>query len=161
MKALIQRVGSASVSVDGELVSSIGRGLCVLVGLHRDDGDDQLEHVVRKVLAARAFENEDGTRRWCRSVRDADLEVLCVSQFTLYHTMKGNKPDFRQAMGGDASRELYGRFVDTMRRLYKAEKVKDGVFGALMQVSQVNDGPVTLEIESLPTRKSKEEGDPS
>ncbi len=107
MKALIQRVSGACVTVDGEVVSSIGRGLCVLVGLHRDDGREQVEHVARKVLSVRAFDDPETGRRWSKSVLDLGLEVLCVSQFTLYHVWKGNKPDFHLAMGGEESKKLY------------------------------------------------------
>ncbi len=111
MKAVIQRVSSASVTVDGEVVSSIGRGLCVLVGIHRDDTAEQARAVARKVLAIRAFEEDVGggkpPRRWAKGVADLGLEVLCVSQFTLYHVMKGNKPDFHLAMGGEDSKKLY------------------------------------------------------
>ncbi len=83
---------------------------------------------------------------------DLGLEVLCVSQFTLYHVMKGNKPDFHLAMGGEASRSMYGDFVEEVRRRHSdREKVSDGRFGAMMTVDIANDGPVTLEIESLAT----------
>lgn len=77
-----------------------------------------------------------------------DLEVLCVSQFTLYAKMKGNKPDFHNAMGGDTSREFYNTFLTNMRAAYKPEAIKEGVFGAMMEVNIVNDGPVTLLLDS-------------
>lgn len=150
MRAVIQRVRSASVTVGGEAVSSIGRGLCVLVGLHRDDGQDQLEYIVRKLVNLRLFEDPESGKRWSKSVKDLDLEILCVSQFTLYHQLKGNKPDYRFAMGGDESKAFYARFMATLRTSYKEDKVHDGLFGAMMDVSLVNDGPVTLQIESEP-----------
>lgn len=101
---------------------------------------------VRKILNLRLFESEG--KRWSKSVQDDKLEILCVSQFTLYHRLKGTKPDFHLAMQGVAAEELYNKFLDTLRSQYEAEKVKDGVFGAYMQVHIVNDGPVTLELES-------------
>merc|ERR1712027_134681 len=86
-----------------------------------------------------------------RCARDLGLEILCVSQFTLYHVMKGNKPDFHLAMGGDKAKDFYEEFLTQLRKEYGSEeKVKDGVFGAMMKVDIANDGPVTLEIESPP-----------
>merc|ERR1712173_481198 len=100
-----------SVSVNGEVISSIGKGLCVLVGIHRDDTPKQRETLVRKVLNMRLFSDEaaDGYQgaAGTLSVKDLSLPVLCVSQFTLYGQMKGNKPDFRLAMTGDQAREYY------------------------------------------------------
>lgn len=156
MKAVIQRVASASVSVDGELISSIGRGLCVLVGIHRGDTRKELEQIVRKILNLRLFEDpkEEG-KRWNKSVKDLKLELLCISQFTLYHTLKGNKPDFHLAMKGDDAKDLYDEFLAELKRQYEEEKVKDGLFGGYMQVSLVNDGPVTLEIEFPPSGEPK------
>ena len=148
MKAVIQRVSRASVTVDGEVISSIGRGLCVLVGIHRDDTEEQMEFVVRKILNLRVFDDENG-KRWNKSVKDLDLEILCVSQFTLYHIIKGNKLDFHMSMGGDASKTFYDKFLGRMKADYQAERIKDGRFGAMMQVEIVNDGPVTLEVEKL------------
>ncbi len=89
MKALVQRVARAGVSVDGVTISSVGRGLCVLVGIHRDDTDQQAKVLAKKIAALRVFEDPDNSKRWSKSVSDLGLEVLCVSQFTLYHTMKG------------------------------------------------------------------------
>ena len=87
MKAVIQRVVSGSVSVDGAVVSSIGRGIVALVGIHRDDTKADLDYIVRKLVSLRLWEDEGG-RRWAKSAKDLDLEILCVSQFTLYHVMK-------------------------------------------------------------------------
>ncbi len=149
MKAIIQRVTSASVVVDGEVVSSIGRGLCVLVGLHRTDTRKELEYIARKVLSLRVFEDPQSGKRWNKSVKDLNLEVLCVSQFTLYHIMKGNKLDFHLAMGGDAAKNMYGDLLTELKKNHVEEKIKDGIFGAMMEVNIANDGPVTLEIESM------------
>ncbi|XP_052863122.1 D-aminoacyl-tRNA deacylase-like [Anopheles cruzii] len=85
-----------------------------------------------------------------QSVSEQQLEILCVSQFTLYHRMKGNRPDFSRAMQGPQAQELYGTLLQKLREQYAPDRIKDGVFGAMMQVHIQNDGPVTLEIESPP-----------
>ena len=148
MKAVVQRVVSGSVKVEGELVSSIGRGMVALIGIHKDDTKTEMDYIVRKLITLRMWEDESG-RRWAKSAKDLDLDILCVSQFTLYHVMKGNKPDFHLAMGGEESKQFYNQFVEEMKKNYKEDKVKDGVFGANMQVELINDGPVTLELESV------------
>ena len=158
MKAVIQRVTSASVTVDGEVISSIGRGLCVLIGIHRDDTKEQMDYIVRKILNIRAFDDDNG-RRWAKSAKDLQLDILCVSQFTLYHVMKGNKPDFHLAKGGEESKQFYEEFLAEMRKNYSADRIKDGQFGAMMQVSLVNDGPVTLEVEAMAAAKEPRGGD--
>ena len=148
MKAVLQRVVSGSVTVGGEVVSSIGRGIVALIGIHRDDTRADLEYIVRKLVSLRMWEDEGG-RRWAKSAKDLDLEILCVSQFTLYHVMKGNKPDFHLAMAGEKSKLFYEDFLSEMKKAHSSEeKIKDGVFGAMMEVNIVNDGPVTLELDS-------------
>jgi len=156
MKAVVQRVVSGSVSVDGEVVSSIGRGIVALIGIHRDDTEKEMDYIVRKLTTLRLWDDEKG-RRWAKSAKDLDLEILCVSQFTLYHIMKGNKPDFHLAMGGDKSNQFYHTFLEKMRKSHAQDKIKNGVFGANMQVELINDGPVTLELEALPEKKDKPE----
>ncbi|XP_063537545.1 D-aminoacyl-tRNA deacylase isoform X1 [Cydia strobilella] len=153
MKALIQRVMNAKVTVNGEVVSNIEQGLCVLIGISKNDNLMDMEYIVRKILSARLF-NDDSDKRWSKSVVDKDYEVLCVSQFTLYNTWKGNKPDFHNAMAGDESKKFYEQFIEVLKKSYKPEKIKDGVFGAYMQVSIENDGPVTVSIDS-PVRDEK------
>jgi len=147
MKAVIQRVLNASVTVDGEMISSIGKGLCVLIGISRDDTDREIDYIVRKILNLRVFDDEDG-KRWNKSVIDLQLPVLCVSQFTLYAVLKGNKPDFHQTMANDQSRDFYQRFLSRMSDSHKPEFIKDGLFGAFMQVHIQNDGPVTISVDS-------------
>ena len=88
MKAIIQRVSSASVKVDGQVISSIGRGICVLVGIHRDDGVKEMQYMAKKLLSVRIFDNPETGKRWDKSVQDLGLEILCVSQFTLHHILK-------------------------------------------------------------------------
>ncbi|KAJ2954829.1 hypothetical protein O0L34_g3143 [Tuta absoluta] len=147
MKALIQRVMNAKVSVKDQVISNIGQGLCVLIGISDSDTIQDMEYVARKVLSVRLFEDDDG-KKWNKSVVDKQYEILCVSQFTLIHSWKGNKPDFRHAMPGDKSELFYKQFIDLLREEYNPDKIKDGLFGAYMQVSIQNDGPVTVEIES-------------
>uniref|UniRef100_A0A1Q3F3T4 D-aminoacyl-tRNA deacylase n=1 Tax=Culex tarsalis TaxID=7177 RepID=A0A1Q3F3T4_CULTA len=148
MKAIIQRVTTAKVTVGDELVSSIGRGLCVLVGISSDDNANDVDWMARKLLNIRLFEDPANGKRWSQSVLDQRLELLCVSQFTLYHRMKGNRPDFSRAMQGPDAQALYGTLLEKLASLYEVDKIKDGRFGAMMQVHIQNDGPVTLEIES-------------
>ncbi|TRY62601.1 hypothetical protein TCAL_05752 [Tigriopus californicus] len=155
MKAIIQRVSKASVSVNGELISEIAQGLCVLIGIHKDDTPKQREFLVRKILNLRIFVNPSNGKRWDKSAKDLNLEILCISQFTLYHVIKGNKLDFHLAMSGEQSKEFYHQFLSEIRSQYQSDKVKDGRFGALMEVNITNDGPVTLEIESLADSVSK------
>jgi D-tyrosyl-tRNA(Tyr) deacylase len=140
MRALVQRVSRAAVSVDGERVSEIGPGLLVLLGVRRGDGDADAEWIVRKLLALRIFEDEDG--RMNRNVEDAGGEILCVSQFTLYGgARKGNRPSFVDAAPPEDAEPLYERVRAGLR-------ARGGRFGARMRVELVNDGPVTLLVEA-------------
>lgn len=150
MRAIIQRVTQASVSVDGEVISSIGKGLCVLLGISKHDTPKEIEYMVRKILNLRVF--DDDGQRWKKSVVDKNLEVLCVSQFTLQAVLKGNKPDYHLAMGGEQSEAFYQDFLQHMRTVYRAEAIKDGKFGAYMQVHIQNDGPVTISLETPPPK---------
>ncbi|XP_048391423.1 D-aminoacyl-tRNA deacylase 1 [Stegostoma tigrinum] len=147
MKAIIQRVAKASVTVGEEQISSIGRGICVLLGISVEDTQKDMEYMVRKILNLRLFEDENG-KHWCKSVMDKQYEVLVVSQFTLQCILKGNKPDFHLAMGTEQSETFYNGLLQHIRKAYKPELVKDGKFGAYMQVHIQNDGPVTIELES-------------
>lgn len=151
MKVVIQRVTKASVSVGDQLISSIQRGLCLLVGIARDDTEKDIDYIIRKVLSIRLFESEaeeEKNSKWRKSVSELDMEILCVSQFTLQSTLKGTKPDFHIAMGGDESRLFYQNFLERLKKAYKEDKIKDGCFGAYMQVSIQNDGPVTILLDS-------------
>ncbi|XP_069999525.1 D-aminoacyl-tRNA deacylase [Penaeus vannamei] len=154
MRAVIQRVHRAAVTVGDEMISSIGRGLCVLIGIHKNDTSADIEFMVRKILNTRLFEDGNG-KRWQLGVKDAGLEILCVSQFTLYCELKGNKPDYRHAMGGEAAQQFYEEFLGQLRKQYKGDMIKDGKFGAMMQVDIQNDGPVTINIDS-PSKKVNE-----
>jgi len=139
MRALVQRVGEASVDVGGERVASIGSGLLVLLAVGHDDGEEQADRMVRKLLALRVFEDEAG--RMNRSVREVGGELLCVSQFTLYgDTRKGNRPSFVQAAPPELAEALYERVREGL-------DAQGGVFGARMSVALLNEGPVTLLVE--------------
>jgi D-tyrosyl-tRNA(Tyr) deacylase len=139
VRALVQRVSEASVTVGGREVGRIGPGLLVLLGIRRGDGEAEADRLAAKLLALRIFEDDDG--RMNLSVRDAGGEILCVSQFTLYgDTRKGNRPSFVDAAPPDEAEPLY-------ERIREALNARGGVFGARMSVALVNDGPVTVLIE--------------
>ncbi|KAH8820937.1 deacylase [Xylogone sp. PMI_703] len=148
MKAILQRVLSASVTVDEKLVSSIGKGVLVFAAVAPGDTEKEADALATKVVKMKLWDDEAGGR-WKRSVHDIDGEILCVSQFTLLaNTKKGTKPDFHGAMGGDQAKQLYEYFYSKVQQAYKQEKVQNGVFQAMMQVALINDGPVTLEIQT-------------
>lgn len=145
MKIVIQRVSSASVSVDGNEVAAIGPGLLVLVGVGVDDTEGDADTLAAKTAALRIFDDADGVMNL--SVADTGGEVLAVSQFTLLAmTRKGNRPSYIRAARKPLSTDLYERYC---RRLAETGlTVKTGIFGANMQVSLVNDGPVTIVIDT-------------
>ncbi|KAK6268682.1 hypothetical protein QUC31_012842 [Theobroma cacao] len=148
MRAVVQRVASASVEVDGRIVSEIGPGLLVLVGLHDSDTESDADYICRKVLNMRLFPNESTGKGWDQSVMQRNYGVLLVSQFTLYGFLKGNKPDFHVAMPPQKAKPFYESLLDKFRKAYQPDAIKDGVFGAVMKVSLVNDGPVTMQLDS-------------
>jgi D-aminoacyl-tRNA deacylase len=155
MRIVVQRVKSASVTVDGQVVSSIGPGILALVGLHENDTEHDLLYCSRRLLACKLWENESSGGQWRHSVKQREYEVLLVSQFTLYGTLtKKFQPDYKRAMKAIPAQTLYQQFLDMVRKDYVAEKVQDGVFGAMMDVALVNDGPVTIMIESNPQSPS-------
>ena len=144
MRAVVQRVARARVTVGDDVVGSIGRGLCVLLGVARDDGEAKVERLAAKVARLRIFENDKG--KFDRSLLDVGGEALVVSQFTLIaDTAKGNRPSFSEAADPDRAERLYERFCEALRTL--GVPVKTGVFGARMQVELVNDGPVTIVLD--------------
>jgi D-tyrosyl-tRNA(Tyr) deacylase len=138
VRALVQRVSRASVSVDGELVSEIGAGMLVLLGVSRDDGEEQADWLADKLRALRIFADAEGRMNEPLGAR----EVLCVSQFTLYgDARRGSRPSYVRAAAPELAQPLYDRFCDRLG-------ARRGVFGALMAVELCNDGPVTLLVES-------------
>ena len=140
MRAVVQRVSSASVSVEGEVVASIGRGLLVLLGVRSGDGEAEADRVAAKLEALRVFEDDDGKMNL--SVRDVGGEVLVVSNFTVYgDTRKGNRPSFVDAARPEVAEPLVERVRATLG-------AQGGRFGARMAVELVNDGPVTLVVDA-------------
>lgn len=150
MKAILQRVLSASVTIDKQVVSSIGKGILVFVAVAPGDTENDASALAAKILKIRLWDDEAGVR-WKHNVKDIRGEVLCVSQFTLLaSTKKGTKPDFHGALSGNDAKPLYQSFLSKMQEGYKFENVKGGVFQAMMEVGLVNDGPVTLEVSVAP-----------
>ena len=147
MRVVIQRVKSASVSIDGDVVGTIGQGLMLLVGIEESDGDEDIEWLCRKVVNMRLFNDEEGVMNLPVTSLDTG-GILVVSQFTLMaSTKKGNRPSYIRAARPDISIPLYERFVAKLSQEY-GRAVQTGRFGADMQVSLVNDGPVTIIIDS-------------
>jgi len=144
MRAVVQRVTSASVSVDGAVVGAIGRGLCVLVGVTHDDDVGHAERLADKLWQLRVFPDSEG--RMDRSAEDIDDELLVISQFTLYgDTRKGRRPSWVAAAPGAQAEPLVGAVAEALRA--RGATVATGRFGADMQVALVNDGPVTLVVD--------------
>ena len=147
MRTVIQRVSEASVNVPAEgYLARIGNGLLVLAAFIDEDTDEDLEWTARKIASMRIFDDADGVMNL--SVRDVDGEVLVVSQFTLYaSTVKGNRPSYIKAAKPDVAVPLYERFM-TLLEQQLGRQVKRGIFGADMKVSLMNDGPVTIIVDS-------------
>jgi D-aminoacyl-tRNA deacylase len=146
MRALIQRVREASVSVDGSVTGAIGPGLLVLAAVAADDTDTDGEWLARKIVALRIFDDRDGVMN--RSVVDVGGALLAVSQFTLYASTKGgNRPSWSRAAPPAVAEPMFAAFVAALARA-RGQPVATGVFGATMQVALVNDGPVTIWLDS-------------
>lgn len=144
MRCVIQKVNRSSVTVDGEIVSEIGRGLNVLVGFTDTDTEEDIKYCVRKIVNLRVFEDENDVMN--RSVIDEKGEILSISQFTLYgDTRKGNRPSYIRALGGDKALPMYERFNELLNQ---EVPTKGGIFGADMKVEILNDGPTTIIIDT-------------
>ena len=142
MKVVIQRVSSASVSIDGEVKSAIGPGLLVLLGIGHEDGPEDLAWLVKKTVGLRIFDDEAGVMN--RSILETGGDILVVSQFTLMaSTKKGNRPSYIGAAGHEKAIPLYEEFCEALSQAI-GKPVGTGSFGAYMQVALVNDGPVTI-----------------
>jgi D-aminoacyl-tRNA deacylase len=145
VRAIIQRVSQASVTVDGKIVGEIARGFMVLLGVKRGDTNDDAAYLARKIAKLRVFNDDAGKMNL--SLEQVDGAVLAVSQFTLYaNTRDGNRPSFIDAAPPDDGRRLYGTFCELLRNEHL--EVQTGIFQADMQVALVNDGPVTIVIDS-------------
>ena len=144
MRAVIQRVKEASVKVDNEIVGKIGRGLLVLLAVHVDDTEDKIEKMATKIINLRIFRDKDDKMNL--SVKDVGGEILVVSQFTLYgDTSKGNRPSFIESARPDKAIPYYEKFIEKIKS--SGLKTATGKFGAMMDVSLINDGPVTIIID--------------
>jgi D-tyrosyl-tRNA(Tyr) deacylase len=144
MKIVLQRVKSASVTIDGEIYSSINQGLLVLFGVEKNDNEDFSNYLLEKLLKLRIFEDENGKMNL--SLKDIQGELLIVSQFTLAgDTKKGTRPSFDTAMPPKEAKIIYDKFVEKAKQSDLV--VKTGVFGAMMDISLINNGPVTFILE--------------
>lgn len=147
MRAIIQRVRKSSVSVHGEIVGEIENGLLVLFGVGEGDESEDLDYIYEKTLNLRIFEDEDGKMN--RSLLDIAGDIQVVSQFTLYgDARKGRRPSFSSSAKPDIAKDYYEKLVERLRETKGLGKVATGVFGADMQVELLNDGPVTIMLDS-------------
>ena len=145
MRVVLQRVSHASVTVEEKVIGKIQRGFLLLVGVTHDDAMEDMEYLVRKIVQMRIFEDEEGKLN--RSIQDIGGKILSVSQFTLYaDTKKGNRPSFSKAAPGDVALEMFEQFNGLLRET--GIPVETGQFGADMKVELLNDGPVTILLDS-------------
>lgn len=145
MRVVVQRVSSSKVVADGKVIGQIGRGINVLVGISKDDSEEDLKYIKDKVINLRIFEDENSKMNL--SILDIKGEILAISQFTLYgDCRKGRRPNFMEAQSGEKAIELYDKFIDLLKE--SNLKVETGKFGAEMKVDIQNDGPVTLILDS-------------
>lgn len=146
MRAVIQRVSEASVTIDGQIKSSIGLGLLILLGIENEDSPEELDWLCNKIAKLRIFDDEEGVMNL--SVQDIKGEIIVVSQFTLYaSTKKGNRPSYIRAAKPDIAIPIYESFIQKMK-LLNGQRVDTGEFGADMKVRLLNDGPVSIIIDT-------------
>ena len=146
MRLVIQRVTEASVKVGDDIVGAIKDGLLVLLGIHKNDQKESIDYLIKKLLALRIFSDEE--HHMNRSVVDVGGRILVVPQFTLYaNCHKGNRPSFEAAMAQEQAEQFYTEFVKKLEEVYP-EKIQTGIFGAYMKVLLINDGPVTIILDS-------------
>jgi len=150
MRALIQRVEKCSVYIDNKCVSSIGKGILIFLAVKRGDTEKDVEYLAKRCVQLRIFDDESGKMNL--SVKDIEGDAMVVSQFTLYgDTRSGNRPSYTEAADPKYAEILYEKFLLELKRLMGNSKVSSGVFRAMMNVELINDGPVTLMIESKAT----------
>jgi D-tyrosyl-tRNA(Tyr) deacylase len=146
MRVIIQRVTSASVSIDNKVHNAIGKGLLVLVGFEESDTEEDLQWIAKKIVDMRIFSDSEGKMNL--SIQDVGGEILLISQFTLFaSTKKGNRPSFIRSAKPDIAIPLYEQFIVILNS-HLPDKIKTGIFGADMKVALVNDGPVTILMDS-------------
>ncbi|HIF72813.1 MAG TPA: D-tyrosyl-tRNA(Tyr) deacylase [Dehalococcoidia bacterium] len=147
MRAVIQRVNRASVTVDDEVTGSIDRGLCLLIGITHEDTEDDLKYIVDKTLNMRIFPDPNGDSGFDESVQDIGGGLLLISQFTLYATTrKGRRPGFTEAARPEIAQPMFDQLIDAFR--FSGLRVQTGVFGAMMNVEIENAGPMTIMLDS-------------
>lgn len=145
MRAIIQRVKKANLYIDDNLYSNIGQGLLVFLAVKETDTENDLNYMIKKTLGLRIF--EDDQNKMNLSIKDVEGEIMIVSQFTLYgDARKGNRPSFIESAKGDFAVSYYERFVDAIKQ--EISNTQTGVFGADMQIELINDGPVTIQLDS-------------
>ena len=165
MRCVVQRVLEASVEVEGYPVRTIMGGLCVLVGISRYDTSDDVKWMVNKLLNLKIFSSAYAPdessacsgERWLYSLKDANADLLLISQFTLYHMTKGTKLDFHKACKHEEAKKLFNQLVASCQKSHDVEKVQVGFFGEHMKINLKNDGPVTLVLESPFSIKAEED----
>lgn len=144
MKVVVQRVKKSSVSIDNKIYNEIQNGLMILVGFTEGDNSSDIDYIIKKVTNLRIFDDEDGVMN--KSILDVGGSILSISQFTLYaDTKKGNRPSYIKALKGELSTLLYDEFN---KKLNEIVETKTGIFGAEMEVNLINDGPITIIIDS-------------
>ena len=145
MRVVVQRVKEASCVVDGNITGACKKGFLLFIGYKNDDTDIEMQKCLKKVSGLRIFEDENGKMN--KSLKDVDGSILAISQFTLYADCKhGNRPSFTEAMEFNKANEMYTKFVDLLRK--DGFKVETGIFGADMKISLINDGPVTIILDT-------------
>lgn len=145
MRAIIQRVTKSNLYIDKKLYSSINQGFLVLLAVENNDEIEDLEYIAKKTLGLRVFSDSEGKMNL--SINDVGGEIMVVSQFTLYgDARKGNRPSFTNSAKGEKAEDFYEKFIEKMKE--NIEVVETGVFGADMQIELVNDGPVTIQLDS-------------
>ena len=146
MKALIQRVKKAKVTVNGEITGAIDDGMLVFIGVEKDDNKEDLAYICKKIVNLRIFSDAEGKMK--HSIIDKEYNILLISQFTLTaNAKKGNRPSFIEAAAPEIAVEMYQEMIETLS-LVMGKKIQTGIFGADMQVELINDGPVTIPIQS-------------
>ncbi|MBN2546786.1 MAG: D-tyrosyl-tRNA(Tyr) deacylase [Spirochaetes bacterium] len=147
MRAVVQRVKSASVNIDNKLYSSINKGLLVLLGISNNDTEEDIAYIIDKLINLRIFKDENNKMN--NSVESIKGEILIVSQFTLYGDVrKGRRPSYTEALNGDKAIALYDKLICSLKKDYYQDKIKSGEFGTMMDVELINDGPVTILLDS-------------
>ena len=147
MKIVVQRVKSANVKIDSSIVGEINGGILALIGITHTDTINEIDWMCNKIANLRIFDDENGVMN--KSILNVKGEILFISNFTLYgNTKKGFRPSYVDAADGNIAKPLYNQFINTFKEKYKSEiKIEEGMFGAMMEVTLINDGPVTLIIE--------------